>query len=141
MKVVGSVGLVIFDPKGKVLLLKELESKIHYGKLAGMLSFPIETIEEGETSDQTIIRLVDEEIGVPLNGLTVFNKEFMIQLNGSFTESISVYVCKCAQRFVAHPKDSDVEYFGWRWPRQIMKFTPGLVRLEVKPVLGSILGR
>jgi len=141
MKIVSSVGLVLFDPEGRILMLKELESKPHYGKVAGMLSVPIETIEEGEMVDQTLRRLVIEEIGEPIYSLLSYSKRLMITLNDNFTERMFVYVGLCHKSFVAHPNDTDVEYFGWMPPKAIMDLAPGQLRLEMEPILCSYFGR
>ena len=139
MEVVSGVGLVLFDLIGRILLLKELKSKIHYCKVAGMLSVPIETIEEGESNDQALRRLIVEEIGVPIEAKPTFFKELMIKLNGTFTERLYVYTGMCEESFVARPTDTDIVYFGWMFPRQIMNLPLGQKRVEIEPILRSYL--
>lgn len=141
MKLVSSVGLLLFDQSGRILLLRELETKLHYGKVAGMLSVPIETIEQGEKVNQTFRRLLVEEVGVLVDGRFIFFKRFQIKLNDAYTEEMSVFTGICKTSFVPHPKDTDVQYFGWMLPRDILNLSPGQVRLEVKPLLGLYLRR
>jgi len=56
------VALILSNPRGEVLLLKELQTKPHLGKYEGMLSPPMETCLEGETNPSTLDRLVEEEL-------------------------------------------------------------------------------
>jgi hypothetical protein len=139
MKIVSGVGLMLFDFSGKMLLLKELQSKVHYCKLAGMLSFPIETIEDGETSDQALERLIVEEVGVPIPATLSFFEDFLIRLNGTFTEKLYVYSGVCAKSFIARPTDTDIEYYGWMLPRKILELPRGQIRVEMEPVLWRYL--
>lgn len=135
MKLVSSVGLVLFDPEGRILVLKELESKPHYGKMAGMLSVPIETVEDGENNDQALVRLVDEEVGVPIDGTLSFFQELRVRLNNSYTERMYIYKGVCRLAFVAKPKDTDVQFFGWMLPQRILELPKEQRRLEVDPVV------
>lgn len=139
MKIVSAVGLLLFDFSGKMLLLKELQSKIHYCKLAGMLSFPIETIENGETNDQALARLVIEEVGVPIPATLSFFEEFLIRLNGTFTERLYVYSGVCKKSFIAHPTDTDIEFYGWMLPRKMLELSRDQIRVEMEPVLWHYL--
>jgi len=141
MEIVSSVGLMLFDSAGRLLLLRELESKLHYGKVAGMLSVPIETVEQGEVPSQTLRRLLIEEVGVPFSGRIDFFKRLYIKLNYAYTERIFVYSGVCGSSFVAQPKDTDIEYFGWMLPRDIIDLDPGQTRLEVDEILCVYLSR
>jgi ADP-ribose pyrophosphatase YjhB (NUDIX family) len=140
MKVVSSVGLLLFDSTGRILILKELEDKPHYRKVAGMLSFPIETVEEGEVADQTFRRLLHEEVGTTFEGEFNFFKEHRIRLNKTYTENMSIYIGVCGIGFEAQPQDTDVQFYGWMFPRRILSLPPKQIRVEVKPVLGLYLG-
>jgi hypothetical protein len=141
MRIVSGVGLLLFDSDGRILLLEELESKLHYCKVAGMLSIPIETIKERETCNLAIERLIVEEVGVPIAEAPSFFKEFMIKLNDRFTERLFVFMGVCEKSFVARPNDTDIAYYGWFLPQNILDFPPGKVRVEVEPVLRSYLGQ
>lgn len=141
MKIVSSVGLILFDWAGRLLLLRELESKLHYGKVAGMLSVPIKTVEQGEVSSQTLRRLLIDEIGVPVHGRIDFFNRLYIKLNDAYTESIFVYFGVCKSSFVAQPRDANIEHFGWMLPRDIIDLNHGQTRLEVDKILCVYLSR
>ena len=63
---IAGVGLILIhnaeEAKPQVLILTELETKPWLGKHAGMQSFPMETTEGEETPDQTIERLIRQEL-------------------------------------------------------------------------------
>lgn len=139
MTIVDGVGLLLIGPDDRIFLLRELRGKAHFGKAAGMVSFPIETIEPNETSFQALGRLIKEEIGVSMLNLPMFFKKFMINLNGIYTEQLFMYQLRCPENFVATPDDDDVEHFGWLLPNQILELGAGRIRLEVRPVIGAYL--
>lgn len=62
-KIMG-VAAVILSEDGKVLVVEETEDKPQLDKKAGDISIPAETIEEGETEFEALIRLLEEEVGV-----------------------------------------------------------------------------
>lgn len=59
---VRGVALIVSNPRHEVLIIKELQTKPHLGKYAGMFSPPMETSLAGEEDHSAIIRLVDEEL-------------------------------------------------------------------------------
>ncbi len=54
---------VILSQDGKILVVQETEGKPQLDKKAGDWSMPAETIEEGETELEALLRLIEEEIG------------------------------------------------------------------------------
>lgn len=68
-RVVG-VGAFIITPDNFFLTIRELTTKRLTGKIAGMRSLPMETVEDRETDEQALTRLFEEEVEVSgLNGL------------------------------------------------------------------------
>ena len=61
------VALIVQNPLGKILILQEYETKPQYGKICGMFSVPMETVELNESDRCALIRLAEEELpGVEL---------------------------------------------------------------------------
>ncbi len=58
---ISGVCAVIVGPDGKILSTRENTSKRVTGKVAGMLTIPMETQEPGESDFQTTLRLLEEE--------------------------------------------------------------------------------
>ena len=61
-KRIRGVALIVQNPEGKILVLQEYETKIHFGKICGMFSIPMETLKPGEQDCQAVSRLVNEEL-------------------------------------------------------------------------------
>lgn len=59
---VRGVALILTNPVGDILILRELRSKPHLGKLEGMLSVPMETSLSSEAAVSTLWRLHEEEL-------------------------------------------------------------------------------
>lgn len=127
------VGLILYNPTGHILVIKELVAKPEIEKEAGMLSIPFETSDEGEDSYMTLVRLVTEEVGrniVPRK----------IRLFGTFTvkdTEIRCYTAVC-DHVVSDfkPTSDDVEIVGWMAPRELLEMH---VRREVPPILNAYL--
>lgn len=56
------VALFIRNPSGDILILRELETKPHLGKYAGMYSIPMETSRPGEPEPMALARMIAEEL-------------------------------------------------------------------------------
>lgn len=58
-----AVAAMIVCPEGTVYTVVETVDRPEYGKLTGMRTIPMETMEPGETHVQTLSRLLKEEVG------------------------------------------------------------------------------
>lgn len=132
MTIVHGVAFLLFEPFGHLLVLRELINKPHDAERVNTLSFPMETIESGEAPDQTIIRLIHEEIGVAIARPPIFFKEINVQISDIFFVTEYLFLGTCDKAFVAQPNDSDVEFFGWLTPEELLAQH---VRREVVPIL------
>jgi ADP-ribose pyrophosphatase YjhB (NUDIX family) len=58
------VALILRNWHGKVLVLREKQTKLELGKMAGMYSIPMETVKilEGETPREAVERMIREEV-------------------------------------------------------------------------------
>jgi hypothetical protein len=61
-RVIRGVALVITNPGGEVMTIRENETKPYLGKYAGMHSIPMETKRASEPDSQALARLVTEEL-------------------------------------------------------------------------------
>lgn len=128
------VGLLLFSEKGRILVLKELISKPVIQKRKGMLSFPLETLEDSESPKEGVQRLIHEEIG---NVSILDIKEF-----GTFEfyhptchVTIHAFSGSTNEEFTANPTDSDVTHHDWMSPQILIKESE--IRLEVQPIIES----
>jgi len=136
VNIIKGVGLLLFEPQGKLLVLRELQDKPHIKKEAGMLSFPLETTEGNETFEETLWRLVSQEIGVALAMHAEEIGRFKF-----FYDTCTVHACMFAahvqQTFIARPTDTDIIYHGWMHPTDLLEVVHK--RVEVAPILRSHL--
>lgn len=61
---VTGVGALVVSPNDQFLCITELRPKRLTGKLAGMKSLPMETVEGGESHQEALIRLFQEEVKI-----------------------------------------------------------------------------
>jgi len=67
------VAAIILSQDGKILVVQETEDKPKADKKAGDWSIPAETIKEGESELEALLRLIEEEVGE--NGDIACNQE------------------------------------------------------------------
>lgn len=58
-----AVAVILFSPEELIYTIVETESRPDYGKIAGMRTIPMETIDPGETCQTTFLKLLKEEVG------------------------------------------------------------------------------
>lgn len=140
---VEAIALLVFSCTGRMLVLRELKSKPEYGKWAGMLTFPIETIYDRESKMEALDRLAREEMGIDLTSLMAVTslEERVFEFLSGKRSRIFVYVAQSSEEFIARPNDyEDVEFFGWKHPEELLSLgdnneTFGILRKEVIPIL------
>ncbi len=60
------VALFLSNSTGEMFVVRERQSKPKIGKIADMISIPMETIEPGESPEAALERLLREEIGLAI---------------------------------------------------------------------------
>lgn len=138
------VGFILFsfkDSLPKLFTIKELRNKPQYYKKAGMLSFPLETMEPSDKSRrETVIRILDEEMGISpnqVNILRLVEKEFNLipgRKDISTFYGYGTFLGNPNQKFT--PNDSDIEFAGWK---SIKELLGSFIRVEVSPILNHLL--
>jgi len=130
------VGLILIaETTGRLLILRELKSKPEIEKEAGMISFPLETVKNGEAKETALQRLIFEEIGIDLQiNPTFFGGIFSIVQNA---QTVAAYAF-CEKEFKPHPTDNDIEYFGWLLPQELMHHDVP-IRKEVLPIIQHLV--
>lgn len=118
------VGLILFNTAGQILTLKELQSKPLIGKKSGMISFPLETVEHGETYNKTLRRLLREEIGINIDKVNMPVKcgNFMHHFDNC-TVYYQIYMSMCFNDDIkCNPEDDDVVFNEWLLPDVLIEF-------------------
>lgn len=81
VETLAGVGALIITPDGYFLSIEEGRTSRKTGKIKGMRSLPMETIEAAETHDQALKRLLKEEVSLEeLNDCTNLTKLCRVQL-------------------------------------------------------------
>lgn len=134
------IGFVLFNHYGEIFTIKELKSKPHYSKEAGMISFPLETQEDFDNGDtDTVERLIEEELDPRLRAyISCFvrdknNFNLIPERPDIVTRYHFGFLTKKAPIDDIEIVEKDVEFHGWMNPTRL--FMTDLIRVEVRPIL------
>lgn len=131
-----AVALLIFSPTGRIFCLEELRDKPQYEKYAGMISFPIETIEDGESRESALERLLVEEVGI---FLSFSDPDFLGEVGMEFRTGeksrIFCYSVFSPEEFQGNPSDTDIRFSGWKSFEELLSLDEDFRRREVTSVL------
>lgn len=135
MERVLGVALLIVSPAGRIFCLEELQDKVRYEKYSGMISFPIETMEDGEGREHALERLLTEEVG---SFLLLSDPHFLGEVDVDYLtgekSKIFCYLVFSPEEFEGSPGDTDVQFFGWKSFEEVVSFCENSRRREVLPV-------
>ena len=135
------VGLILYcSGTGRLWTVKELVAKLAIGKVAGMISFPLETMKPKELPVAALKRLCWEEMGIK-------DPNFVFRILGKFHPvpnrrdiGIFIFLASVDEEVDMFPVDTDIEAFGWVTPEHLLD-PENLVRGEVRPVLQDLLSK
>lgn len=134
-----AVALLIFSPRERIFCLEELRDKPQYEKYAGMVSFPIETIEDGEGRESALERLLVEEVG---SSLSFSDPDFLGEVSMEFRTGeksrIFCYAVFSREEFQGNPSDTDIRFFGWKSFEELLSLGEDSRRREVLPVFDLV---
>ena len=125
------VGLILRNREGRIFTIKELKAKPIIQKDVGMISFPLETVECGESYDDALTRLIYEEMGCrEINGFRITDKCYFFRRFADCAVYYCIYSADChCGNVVFHPSDTDIVFNGWIHPNDIHKLDS--VRVEM----------
>ena len=90
MKIVTVAACALVDPDGRVLLAQRPEGK----PMAGLWEFPGGKVETGETPEQTLIRELEEELGIVVKEACLAPLTFASHTYAEFHLLMPLYVCR-----------------------------------------------
>ncbi len=137
------VGLILFAPDKRILAIEELVDKPILEKKARMISFPMETMEKGETPEMTLGRLLYEEVfgdksfhGVNLTVPKIIRCNHFSFCKGRVRTMLITYTARTESKFIPEPLDKDVSFYGWETIDNLMK--TGRLRIEASRVFTEL---
>lgn len=134
---IGFLLLTFIEGHWRILTIKELGSKPEINKESGMISFPIETLEERDKSEEgALLRLIKEETGITLKQIQFYEmvpKRFssVDYVGLEMIYAYGVFNGDYRQNFI--PRDTDIVYAGWWTIEELLSFPKR--RIEVSPIL------
>ena len=96
MKLTLVVAVALVDADNRVLLAQRPEGK----QLAGLWEFPGGKVEAGERPEETLIRELDEELGITVNEPCLAPLTFASHAYESFHLLMPLYICRRWEGFV-----------------------------------------
>ena len=90
MKIVTVAACALVDADGRVLLAQRPEGK----PMAGLWEFPGGKVEAGETPEQTLIRELEEELGIVVKEACLAPLTFASHTYPDFHLLMPLYVCR-----------------------------------------------
>ena len=90
MKIVTVAACALVDPDGRVLLAQRPEGK----PMAGLWEFPGGKVEAGETPEQTLIRELEEELGIVVKEACLAPLTFASHAYPEFHLLMPLFVCR-----------------------------------------------
>ena len=105
----------LVDADGRILLAQRPEGK----QLAGLWEFPGGKVEPGETPEETLIRELDEELGVTTKVACLAPLTFASHTYDDFHLLMPLYVCR---RWTGFPRSLEGQALKWVRAKQLRDY-------------------
>ena len=115
IKIVLVVACALIDADGRVLLAQRPEGK----SLAGLWEFPGGKVEAGETPEASLIRELEEELGIITKAACLAPLSFASHAYDAFHLLMPLYICR---RFEGMPIAREGQQLKWVKPQDLRKY-------------------
>jgi 8-oxo-dGTP diphosphatase len=132
MKLLLVVAVALIDADGRILLAQRPEGKL----LAGLWEFPGGKIETGERPEETLIRELDEELGITVKELCLAPLTFASHAYENFHLLMPLYVCR---RWEGTPTPREGQGLAWVSPNRLRDYPMPPADEPLIPVLQDLL--
>lgn len=105
----------LVDTDGRILLAQRPEGK----SLAGLWEFPGGKVEAGETPEETLIRELEEELGIRTKVACLAPLTFASHSYESFHLLMPLYVCR---RYEGIPRGAEGQAIKWVKPQALRDY-------------------
>jgi 8-oxo-dGTP diphosphatase len=114
-KLVLVVACALIDVDGRVLLAQRPEGKT----LAGLWEFPGGKVELGETPETSLIRELEEELGIITKAACLAPLSFASHAYETFHLLMPLYICR---RFEGNPTPREGQQLKWVRPKDLRNY-------------------
>lgn len=105
----------LIDTDGRILLAQRPEGK----SLAGLWEFPGGKVESGETPEETLIRELEEELGIKTKVACLAPLTFASHTYETFHLLMPLYVCR---RYEGIPRGAEGQAIKWVKPQALREY-------------------
>ena len=105
----------LVDADGRVLIAQRPEGK----QLAGLWEFPGGKVEAGETPEETVVRELEEELGIETKIACLAPLTFASHAYDSFNLLMPLFVCR---RFWGFPQQREHQALKWVRPNKLRDY-------------------
>jgi 8-oxo-dGTP diphosphatase len=132
VKVVSVAACALIDADGRVLLAQRPEGK----PMAGLWEFPGGKIEAGETPEQSLIRELEEELGITVKEACLAPLTFASHSYPDFHLLMPLYVCR---RWEGTVTAREGQQLAWVRPNRLRDYPMPPADVPLIPHLTSLL--
>jgi 8-oxo-dGTP diphosphatase len=132
VKVVSVAACALIDADGRVLLAQRPEGK----SMAGLWEFPGGKIEAGETPEQSLIRELEEELGIIVKEACLAPLTFASHSYPDFHLLMPLYVCR---RWDGMVTAREGQSLAWVRPNRLRDYPMPPADIPLIPHLTSLL--
>jgi 8-oxo-dGTP diphosphatase len=115
IKIVLVAACALVDTDGRVLIAQRPQGR----SMAGLWEFPGGKVEAGETPEASLIRELDEELGVTVNEACLAPLTFASHRYADFHLLMPLYICR---RWDGTVRAQEGQELAWVWPNNLRDY-------------------
>jgi 8-oxo-dGTP diphosphatase len=131
-KIVLVAACALIDSDGRILLAQRPEGK----SLAGLWEFPGGKVEQGETPEETLVRELEEELGIKTKVACLAPLTFASHSYDTFHLLMPLYVCR---RYEGIPQGREGQALKWVKPMALRDYPMPPADEPLIPMLQDLL--